>query len=116
MENEAVIENPQPPETRGGTLRWGGIFAGLITGYVSLMILVSFGLTIGLVIVAADPHRLVGLLIGGGVWLLAAHAIAAYLAGRTTAGVAPYATDAQRRLNALITGMLMLLLMTFYSF
>jgi hypothetical protein len=98
-------------------LRWGGIFAGLITGYVSLMILVAFGLTIWLLIVAAaGPHGFTGLLIGGGVWLLAAHAIAAYLGGRTTAGAAPYATDVQKRFNALITGMLMLMLLTFYSF
>jgi hypothetical protein len=117
METDRMTaEASSPAVSRGGMLRWAGIFAGLITGYVSLMILVAFGLTIWLLVVsAAGPHGFTGLLIGGGVWLLAAHAIAAYLGGRTTAGAAPYATDVQKRFNALITGMLMLLVLTFYS-
>lgn len=106
MERERMAREASLPNmARGGMLRWGGIFAGMITGYVSLMILIGFGLTIWLrIVAAASPRLFTGVLIGGGVWLLAAHAIAAYLGGRTTASTVPYANVVQQRFNALITG------------
>src|SRR5438094_5898136 len=111
METERPItENTQPLVTWGGILNWKSIFAGLIIGYVSLMILTALGLTAWLAaLVVASPRTLGSLTVGLCLWLFVALALAAYLAGRTTTGIARPATVLQGRLNGLLTGMLLLL-------
>src|SRR5688500_686059 len=86
MERETeATQDTHPPATAGGFLSWGSIFAGLIVGYVSLLILVALGLALWLAtLAAAGPRTFGGLAIGAYVWFFVALALAAYLAGRTT--------------------------------
>jgi hypothetical protein len=118
VERETMIREDVPPlGAWSATPKWGSIFAGLIVGLVSQTVLAASGLAVGLAILSrSSPHAFVGLAVGMCVWLCVSLAVAAYLAGRTTAGAARHATSVDRTFNALITGMLLFLMLTGYSF
>lgn len=118
MERETVATEAAPPAaTWNGILSWGGILAGFVVGAVCFMILFVLGLCLWIAAMGGGGTSLFGpLAVWGGIWIFVSLAIAAYLAGRTTGGAAGLITPLQGRLNALVTGMLLLLVLTYSIF
>ena len=93
-------------------ISWTGILAGLVVGVVTQLALTALGVALG----AATIDTARGLAIGTIAWLAVSLAISAFLAGLTAARAAGYLTPAQGRFNGLITGMLLTLGLTLFSY
>ncbi|AFZ67259.1 TIGR04086 family membrane protein [Deinococcus peraridilitoris] len=93
-------------------LSWTGILAGLVVGIVTQLALTALGVALG----AATIDTARGLAIGTIAWLAVSLAISAFLAGLTAARAAGYLTPAQGRFNGLLTGMLLALGLTLFSY
>ncbi len=93
-------------------ISWVGIVAGLVVGIVTQLALTLLGVAVG----AATIGSLSGLAWSTIIWLAISLAISAFLAGLTAARAAGYLTPAQGRFNGLITGMLLVLGLTSFSY
>lgn len=93
-------------------ISWIGIIAGLVVGVVTQLALTALGVALG----AATIDTARGLAIGTIAWLAVSLAISAFLAGLTAARAAGYLTPAQGRFNGLLTGMLLTLGLTLFSY
>ena len=93
-------------------ISWVGIVAGLVVGIVTQLALTLLGVAVG----AATIDTLSGLAWSTIIWLAISLAISAFLAGLTAARAAGYFTPAQGRFNGLITGMLLVLALTSFSY
>ncbi|WP_052351846.1 YrzE family protein [Deinococcus pimensis] len=93
-------------------ISWTGILAGLVVGVVTQLALTALGVAAG----AASIDSARGLAIGTVTWLAVSLAISAFLAGLVAARAAGYLTPAQGRFNGLLTGMLLALGLTLFSY
>lgn len=93
-------------------ISWVGIVAGLVVGIVTQLALTLLGVAVG----AATIDTLNGLAWSTIIWLAISLAISAFLAGLTAARAAGYLTPAQGRFNGLITGSLLVLGLTTFSY
>lgn len=100
----------------GGTIRsrisWTGVLAGLVVGVVTQLALTGLGVAIG----AATIDSTRELALGTIAWLAVSLGISAWLAGLTASRAAGYLTPAQGRFNGLLTGMLLALGLTIFSY
>ena len=99
---------------------WTGILAGTLTGLVIYLLLSVLGMALGIATLGTGGLDAVGgtggLAIGAALCILVSGAIAAFFAGATAARAAGFVTPAQGRLDGLLTGMLLLLISTLWSF
>lgn len=116
MSEMAIEERSTVPERRRVAVSWRGIFAGLLAGLVTQMVLTVLGLAIGLVALDGDGQdSLGGFSLGAAIWLALSLAISAYVAGRTAVGAARPMDQREGRFNGLLTGMLLLLVLTVFT-
>lgn len=93
-------------------ISWVGVLAGLVAGVVTQLALSALGVAVG----AATVDTARGLALGTVLWLAISLAISAFVAGLTAARAAGYLTPAQGRFNGLLTGMLLVLAGTLFSY
>lgn len=110
------MDRNEPRDARQGA-NWTGILAGVLAGLAVYLVLAVLGLAIGVsALGTGSVDSAGGLAMGAAIYVLISVAIAAFLTGGTAARAAGFVTPAQGRLNGLLAGMLLLLLMTMWSF
>lgn len=98
-------------------IHWPGIIAGVLAGVVTYLVLSVLGLAVGLLTVQSRgiDTDAGGLGVGTLVYMVLAMALSAFLAGLTAARAAAFLTPAQSRFNGFLTGVVLLLALTWMA-
>ncbi|MDX2008013.1 MAG: hypothetical protein SFU83_22450 [Meiothermus sp.] len=98
-------------------IHWPGIVAGVLAGIVTYLVLSVLGLAVGLLTVQSRgiDTDAGGLGVGTLVYMVLAMALSAFLAGLTAARAAAFLTPAQGRFNGFLTGVVLLLALTWLA-
>jgi hypothetical protein len=91
-------------------VNWPGVFAGLLTGVVLLVVLSALGVAIGV----SAVNDLGALGIGAAIWAALTVLISAYMAGYTAVRAGNQGLASRGQFTGLITGMLMTLALTLF--